>query len=152
MTRKYLPSELKPIAIVARKCLQNCIEITARMPQLYKNQIGSIINNLAAKLAASCYASLEEPVQSENKLIYIKRIPENIYYLLIYIRVAKDLNIVQQSKFEDLINHLINMKKQVENWQFSVEGLQQKHQEKLAQIEKEDKELQESQKDEFDDF
>lgn len=153
--KKYIPYEQRPIAIAGRKCLQLCNEIAARMSKMYKFQLGNQLCSMGTRIAASIYAALDEPAESEDKILFINKILENTVYLLIYTRVAKDLNEVDLSRFEELITKVISIRKQAENWGNSI----QKSREEKINIEKEledinSEEITETtkEKDEFDEF
>ena len=123
---KYIPYERRPLAIAGRDCLRICNEVSTRMQPMYKFQLGTSICNIAAKQAVCIYNALNEPMESKNKLSLIDKISELTNYLLVYIRVAKDINQIDLSRFEELITRLISIRKQIDNWKHAVEEAHKK--------------------------
>lgn len=123
---KFIPYERRPLAIAGRDCLRICNEVAARMSSTYKFQLGTSICNIAARQAVAIYTALNEPSESKNKSKYIDKIPELTNYLLVYIRVAKDINQIDMSRFEELINKLISIRRQTDNWKNAIIEAQKK--------------------------
>lgn len=114
--RNVFSYEKKPIARAGRDCLSLCQQIAAGMNKIYKYQLGADICRAGTSLAASIYLALDEMGYSEQKKAKINVIIRNIMTLIVLVRVARDVNQVAQVHFEAIINKIVSIKVQTENW------------------------------------
>lgn len=93
-----------------------CNQVAANMNKMYKYQLGAELCHAATNLSFSIYAALDEMGASEKKSEMIRDIIKNVISLVLCIRVAKDVNQVTLENFEAIINKLVSIKNQAENW------------------------------------
>ncbi len=114
--RHVFSYEKKPIARAGRECLTLCQQIAAGMNKIYKYQLGADICRAGTNLASSIYLALDEMGCSTQKAASIRAITRNIMNLIVLVRVARDVNQVAQNHFESIINKIVSIKIQTENW------------------------------------
>ena len=114
--RKAFLFEKKPIAIAGRECLTLCNQIAAGMNKIYKYQLGAEICKCGSELVSAIYLALDDMGYSQQKENDIKIINRKIMNLIVAVRVARDINQVSQSNFEMIINKIVSIKTQTENW------------------------------------
>lgn len=114
--RHVFSYEKKPIARAGRECLALCQQIAAGMNKIYKYQLGTDICRAGTKLASDIYLALDEMGYSEHKADSIRTITRSIMDLIVLVRVARDVNQVAQIHFESIINKIVSIKIQTENW------------------------------------
>lgn len=114
--RKAFLFEKKPIAIAGRECLTLCNQIAAGMNKIYKYQLGAEICKCGSELVSAIYLALDDMGYSQQKADDIKTINRKIINLIVVVRVARDVNQVSQNYFESIINKIVSIKTQAENW------------------------------------
>jgi len=114
--RHVFSYEKKPIARAGRDCLALCQQIAAAMNKVYKYQLGADICRAGTNLASSIYLALDEMGCTMQKAAAIRIIVRNIMNLIVLVRVARDVNQVAQNHFESMINKIVSIKIQTENW------------------------------------
>lgn len=114
--KKVFAFEKKPIAIAGRECLTLCNQIAAGMNKIYKYQLGAEICKCGSELVSAIYLALDDMGYSQQKENDIKIINRKIMNLIVAVRVARDINQVSQSNFEMIINKIVSIKTQTENW------------------------------------
>ena len=114
--RKAFLSEKKPIAIAGRECLTLCNQIAAGMNKIYKYQLGAEICKCGSELVSAIYLALDDMGYSQQKADDIKIINRKIINLIVVVRVARDVNQISQGYFESIINKIVSIKIQTENW------------------------------------
>lgn len=114
--RHVFSYEKKPIARAGRECLVLCQQIAAGMNKIYKYQLGADICRAGTKLASDIYLALDEMGYSKDKADSIRTITRSIMDLIVLVRVARDVNQVAQIHFESIINKIVSIKIQTENW------------------------------------
>ena len=108
--------EKKPIAIAGRECLTLCNQIAAGMNKIYKYQLGAEICKCGSELVSAIYLALDDMGYSQQKADDIKIINRKIINLIVVVRVARDVNQISQGYFESIINKIVSIKIQTENW------------------------------------
>lgn len=114
--RNVFSYETKPIAVAGRECLVLCNQIAANMSKMYKYQLGQEICKEGSDLVECIYLALDEMGYSEKKENEIEKITNKLIRLIVVIRVAKDIGQVNQFLFEKIINKIMSIKIQTENW------------------------------------
>ena len=114
--RSIFSYETKPIAIAGRECLVLCNQIAANMSKMYKYQLGQEICKEGTDLVECIYLALDEMSYSEKKESEIEKITNKLIRLIVVVRVAKDIGQINQFLFEKIINKIISIKTQTENW------------------------------------
>jgi len=114
--RKAFMFEKKPIAIAGRECLTLCNQIAAGMNKIYKYQLGAEICKCGSELVSAIYLALDDMGYSQQKADDIKIINRKIINLIVVVRTARDVNQVSQNYFESIINKIVSIKTQAENW------------------------------------
>lgn len=114
--RKAFLFEKKPIAIAGRECLTLCNQIAAGMNKIYKYQLGAEICKCGSELVSAIYLALDDMGYSQQKADDIKIINRKIINLIVAVRVARDVNQISQGYFESIINKIVSIKIQTENW------------------------------------
>ena len=114
--RKAFLFEKKPIAIAGRECLTLCNQIAAGMNKIYKYQLGAEICKCGSELVSAIYLALDDMGYSQQKADDIKIINRKIINLIVVVRVARDVNQISQGYFESIINKIVSIKIQTENW------------------------------------
>lgn len=114
--QKSLLFEKKPIAIIGRECLVLCNQIAAGMNKIYKYQLGAEICKCGSELVSAIYLALDDMGYSQQKADDIKIINRKIINLIVVVRTARDVNQVSQNYFESIINKIVSIKTQAENW------------------------------------
>ncbi len=114
--KAVFPYEKKPIARTGRDCLMLCNQVAANMNKMYKYQLGAELCHAATNLSFSIYAALDEMGASEKKSEMIQSIINNVISLVLCVRVAKDVNQITLENFEGVINKVVSIKNQAENW------------------------------------
>ena len=114
--KKVFAFEKKPIAIAGRECLTLCNQIAAGMNKIYKYQLGAEICKCGSELVSAIYLALDDMGYSQQKADDIKIINRKIINLIVVVRVARDVNQISQGYFESIINKIVSIKIQTENW------------------------------------
>lgn len=123
--------EKKPLAIKGREIMTLGQMIVAKMSKNFKYQIGQGLLNLTAEIAYSIYDALDFMGFNETKKNKVEKILSYIRKTVITTRVAKDLNLLTVEHFEKLINDLVSLKVQTQNWVHFIDEKMKEEKEKV---------------------
>ena len=86
------------------------------MNKIYNYQLGAEICKCGSELVSAIYLALDDMGYSQQKADAIKIINRKIINLIVVVRVARDVNQISQGYFESIINKIVSIKIQTENW------------------------------------